>query len=41
MQIPRRGKFWSTTCVQGTYTITETVAPLGYVIDDDPTRSSP
>ena len=23
----------------GTYTITETVAPLGFALDDDPTRS--
>jgi len=35
---PAVGQLLVNNALQGTYTITETVAPLGYVIDADPTR---
>ena len=35
---PADGQFLLNDVRQGTYTITETVAPLGYMLDADPTR---
>ena len=38
MPIPRWANMLVNNVLLGTYTITETVAPPGYAIDDDPTR---
>jgi len=35
---PALGQILVNNALPGTYTITETVAPLGYAIDADPTR---
>ena len=35
---PTGGKILVTDALLGTYTVTETIAPAGYALDDDPTR---